>query len=106
LVSLWEWRGTSLALLQGAGLTDPQLNLALIVGGAGWDLALGWALLCQPSRTVAMAAGGTVVLFTALATWLTPEQWLHPLGPLLKNIPILTLLWLWCPDYATQSVRP
>ena len=30
---------------------------------------------------------------TALATWIDPSLWWHPLGPLTKNLPILALLW-------------
>ncbi len=30
---------------------------------------------------------------TLAATVLQPGLWLHPLGPLLKNLPIAALLW-------------
>jgi hypothetical protein len=41
-------------------------------------------------------AFATVVVFTLLASAMVPFLWLHPLGPLLKNLPILALLWRGC----------
>ena len=31
---------------------------------------------------------------TVVATWLQPALWLHPLGPLTKNVPIAVVLWI------------
>ena len=51
-------------------------------------------------RTLGLANRGAVnpsevmlvMGFTVLATLLVPGAWLHPFGPLLKNLPILALM--------------
>jgi hypothetical protein len=32
--------------------------------------------------------------YSAIITLWLPQYWLHPFGPVLKNLPILVLLWL------------
>ena len=101
IVSLWQWHGDSTALLQAAGIQQPQLQARLIGGGAALDIALGLWLLLRPSRMAYAAAFAGMVVMTVAATALLPALWLHPLGPLSKNLPIAAALWvLW------QSTRP
>ncbi|WP_237218954.1 DoxX-like family protein [Rhodoferax aquaticus] len=94
LVSVWEWHGQSRLLLLNAGLGHPVLVAALVWGGAAADLALGLAMLWRPSRWVYALALVLMVVMTLLATVLLPELWLHPLGPLSKNIPLGVMLWI------------
>ncbi len=35
-----------------------------------------------------------MLLMTVAATILIPGLWLHPLGPLTKNVPIAVALWI------------
>lgn len=35
-----------------------------------------------------------IVSYSLLLSWIAPDFWLHPFGPLVKNIPILALLYL------------
>lgn len=93
-VSLLELEGQSAQLLHAAGLSQPLLVQALIVSGAAADLALGLALWLRPVRTTYLAALALMLLMTLAATVLLPALWLHPLGPLLKNLPIAALLWV------------
>lgn len=93
-VSLLELDGQSAQLLHAAGLSQPLLVQALIVSGAAADLALGLALWLRPKRTTYLAALALMLLMTLAATMLLPGLWLHPLGPLLKNLPIAALLWV------------
>lgn len=94
LVSVAERHGQSLQLLKAGGLTSPAGAQAVILAGAGLDAVLGIALWRWPRRAVFMVAGAAVLLMTAIATALLPALWLHPLGPLSKNLPILAALWL------------
>ncbi|WP_349741827.1 DoxX-like family protein [Roseateles cavernae] len=96
VVSLLELRGQSLDLLTQAGMHDLTLMQGLIVGGAALDALLGLALWLRPGRRVYAAALAAMLAMTALATLLLPSLWLHPLGPLLKNLPIAAALWLLC----------
>ncbi|MDX9844077.1 MAG: DoxX-like family protein [Aquabacterium sp.] len=93
VVSLIELSGQSTALLQGTLISDPAWQQAAIVAGALLDLALGVALWWWPQRRVYDVALAAMVLMTVVATLLSPALWLHPLGPLLKNLPIALILW-------------
>ena len=99
------WLGTALAsaieadaqaaqLLQAAGISAPDWQAALIWGGIAADLIVGLALWLRPGRASFAAALALMAVMTAVATFLEPALWLHPLGPLLKNLPIAAALWL------------
>lgn len=97
VVSIVELDGQSRQVLAEAGIASPPwLVELLIVGGAAADLAVGLALWWRPGRASYLAAFGLLLLMTAVATFLQPTLWLHPLGPLLKNLPIAALLWHLC----------
>ena len=94
VASFVELNGQSREVLAAAGIASPQwLVQALIVGGAVADLAVGIALWRWPGRASYVAALALMLVMTVVATVLQPGLWLHPLGPLLKNIPIAALLW-------------
>lgn len=81
----------SLALLADFGLHGALAQVALYAG-ALIDLALGIALLAapQPWARWVLAAQIVVMLgYTALITLRIPEWWLHPFGPVLKNLPMV-----------------
>jgi hypothetical protein len=94
LVSVVELNGQSRDLLNAAGIADPTWVRALVMGGAGLDAALGVALWLRPSRRVCLAALLLMLLMTLAATVLIPDLWLHPLGPLTKNLPLAAMLWV------------
>jgi DoxX-like family len=94
LVSLIELRGQSAALLMAAGLTNTAWMDALIWSGALLDAALGLALWLVPRKSVYWCALLSMALMTLVATLLSPSLWLHPLGPLLKNIPLAAMFWV------------
>lgn len=105
---LWIWTGIvslglypvadSLALLGRVGLEGVPARIALY-GAAALDLVLGVATLAVPARRrgAVWAAQLLLVLgYTALITLFLPEYWLHPYGPVSKNLPLLAaiaLLW-------------
>lgn len=84
----------SLALLARTGLDGIPAQVALYAA-AMIDLAVGITLLFARRRRwlyklqAALIIGYTVVI----SLWL-PEFWLHPYGPVLKNLPLLAALWL------------
>lgn len=93
VASLLEWHGESTALLQAAGIANTQVQGWLIAGGAAVDIALGLWLL-QGGRWACAAAMAGMAVMTITATVLLPALWLHPLGPLSKNLPIAAALYL------------
>jgi len=93
VVSLWELHGQSAELLRAAGMGQ-DLALALILAGAALDLLLGAALWRWHQARIYLAAGLAMLVMTVLGSWLLPSLWLHPLGPMSKNLPIAALLFL------------
>lgn len=108
LAAMWIWTGVvsfglypvqdSLALLARAGLHGAMAFIALY-GAAVLDIALGLLTIMAPvgwrgavwASQLALIAGYTVLISLFLA-----EQWLHPYGPISKNLPIMAaiaLLW-------------
>jgi hypothetical protein len=82
----------SLGFLERVGLTGAAALTALY-GGALLDIALGAAVYlvkCRRWRRWMWRLQIAVMLgYTALITLFLPELWLHPFGPLLKNVPML-----------------
>lgn len=94
VASIVELDGQSSRVLAAAGVASPLwLVRCLIIGGAAVDLVIGLALWWRPGRISYLAALALLLVMTAVATFLQPSLWMHPLGPLLKNLPIAVLLW-------------
>ena len=83
----------SLALLERVG-AHGAVAWMLLFGAAGLDLLLGFATLVWPRRPLWWAQISLIVLYSALISWRLPEYWLHPHGPMLKNLPMLAGLCL------------
>jgi uncharacterized protein YbjT (DUF2867 family)/uncharacterized membrane protein YphA (DoxX/SURF4 family) len=82
------------ALLARAGVPAGLRPLALY-GAAVLDLALGIATLAMRRRRwLWLAQMGLIVAYTVVISVRLPEYWLHPYGPILKNLPMLALLLL------------
>lgn len=84
----------SLALLARVGLHG-TLAVVVLYLAAALDLAIGIATLALSRRRIlwllqlALIASYTVIITVAL-----PEQWLHPFGPVLKNLPMMAAILL------------
>jgi uncharacterized protein YbjT (DUF2867 family) len=82
----------SLAMLARVGFTGPFALMALY-GSAFLDIGLGIGVFLIKRRRwlwrlqMAVIAGYSAII----AVWL-PELWLHPFGPVLKNLPMLAAL--------------
>jgi hypothetical protein len=108
LAALWIWTAVvsfglypvqqSYELLARVGLHGAVATVALY-GAAALDLALGLLTLAAPARwrpAVWLAQLALVAGYTLLITVFLPEYWLHPYGPVSKNLPIMAaiaLLW-------------
>lgn len=93
-VSVWELEGQSARLLADAGLVEPRMVRAVILSGAALDAVLGVWMAFRPSRRAYVVAMLALLGMTLVATWLLPGLWLHPLGPLIKNLPIAAALYV------------
>ena len=111
VVSVWELHGQSRELLAGlptawAGGHAPWLPTAIILAGAAADAVLGLWLALRPGRKAYGAALLVMLAMTLLATAIHPAWWLHPFGPLTKNLPIAAILWVLLQDEATSTQKP
>jgi uncharacterized membrane protein YphA (DoxX/SURF4 family) len=86
-------RQASLEMLAAAGLHGAMALVALY-GGALLDVLLGILTLARPARLLWRLQAAVILAYTAIITFALPQYWLHPFGPVLKNLPILLLLWL------------
>ncbi len=94
-------------LLAAGGIASPDGQALLIWSGLLADLLIGLALLLRPGRTSYLAALAMMCAMTLIGTALQPALWLHPLGPLLKNLPIAAMLWfLLQANYPNSKVSP
>lgn len=84
----------SYALLARVGIEGMLAPIALY-GAALMDIAFGIAILVMKRRYwLWLAQIAVIVFYTAVITVKLPEFWLHPYGPLLKNLPMLAAIWL------------
>lgn len=102
LALMWVWTGIvsfglyppahSFELLARAGVPPPW-QPTLLYGAAALDIAFGVAtLLPRRPRRLWVAQALLIVFYTAVITARLPEFWLHPYGPVLKNLPVLAAL--------------
>ena len=111
VVSVWELHGQSRELLAGLPTAWTEGNTswlptAIILAGAAADAVLGLWLALRPGRKAYGAALLVMLAMTLLATAIHPAWWLHPFGPLTKNLPIAAILWVLLQDEATSPQKP
>jgi len=83
----------SLNLLERVGLYGDFAQAVLYLA-ALMDIVFGALTLFKPSKALWLTQAITIVGYTLIISLWLPEFWLHPFGPILKNLPILILLWL------------
>ena len=83
----------SLELLARTGLRG-GLALASLYLAAGLDLAFGVATVAMRRRRLWLYRAQLLLIagYTVIITLRLPEFWLHPYGPILKNLPVIALI--------------
>lgn len=78
----------SLQLLARTGIEGPTATV-LLYGGALCDLLLGLMMLSPRWRKTALLSQlGLMLTYTLIISVQIPEFWLHPFGPISKNLPM------------------
>lgn len=96
----------SYALLARTGLVGPEATVSLY-GAAALDALLGLGLLMAPAwrRWNYTAQFLVITAYTIIISVWLPEYWLHPYGPILKNIPLLIAI-AWAREFDTPHGHP
>lgn len=100
---LWLWSGIqpaltaadmSLDLLGRAGIAAEWQAVAFYASSA---LDIFFGILCftkfRNYRFVWLSQFAVVLGYSAIVAYRLPEMWLHPFAPLIKNVPILAVLF-------------
>jgi uncharacterized membrane protein YphA (DoxX/SURF4 family) len=103
LAFLWVFTGlTSIYLspeigyeiLASANITGSMADFSVYAGGA-LDIVLGlWLLTSVKTKLCCIVQVAVIALYTAILTFIDASFWLHPFGPITKNIPIIVLILL------------
>jgi len=103
IAAVWIWTGVvslglypraaSYALLARTGAPE-ALFPALLYGAAALDLALGLATLFVRRRALWLLQLALILGYTLIITMKLPEYWLHPYGPILKNLPLMAAIYV------------
>jgi hypothetical protein len=83
----------SIALLRRVGLSGFPAVVALYAGALA-DVAFGILTLSMRGKWLWASQACVVIVYTIIISIWLPEFWIHPFGPILKNLPILLMLWL------------
>lgn len=106
---VWIWTGIvslgiypiseSLQLLGQVGLTG-KFALFLLYFASLLDLFLGLLLILKKRKILYILQLLVICSYSLIISFKIPEFWIHPFGPLLKNIPlvVLTLMLLFMED--------
>jgi hypothetical protein len=86
-------QANSLDLLERVGLQG-EIALTTLYLASALDIVLGLLTLLWPGKRLWQVQAMLVIAYTLMISVWLPEFWLHPFGPVLKNLPVLMLLWL------------
>jgi hypothetical protein len=79
-------------ILANANIIGSLAELAIYAGGI-LDIILGlWLLTSFKTKLCCIMQVGVIVIYTVLLTFIDANFWLHPFGPITKNIPIIVLI--------------
>ncbi len=79
-------------ILEKAGIKDFTAEL-LLVSGSILDILIGFWLLSKYQLKWCLKFQISVIIFySILLSFIAPEFWLHPFGPITKNLPIIALI--------------
>ena len=81
-------------ILASANIKGSMADFSVYAGGA-LDIVLGlWLLTSVKTKLCCIVQIAVIALYTAILTFIDASFWLHPFGPITKNIPIIVLILL------------
>ncbi|WP_081310574.1 DoxX-like family protein [Pseudoalteromonas luteoviolacea] len=93
-------------ILARAQITGVLAQIA-VYGGGVLDIVLGgWLITRYALGFCCLVQIVTICTYSILLTFIDASFWLHPFGPVTKNLPILVLIaWLYQADKEAQVVE-
>lgn len=83
----------SLNMLAEVGLHGSAARSALYVS-AWLDIVFGILTIIRPAFWLWRLQAAVVIVYSTIIALYLPYYWLHPFGPVLKNLTIVLMLWL------------
>ncbi|MFZ6801300.1 SDR family oxidoreductase [Undibacterium sp. Di24W] len=94
IISLWIYpREDSLHLLAQVGINGESASIVLYLA-SGIDMLLGIATLSRPHRNLWLFQSVLILGYSFIIAACLPEFLIHPFAPILKNLAILTILFV------------
>lgn len=79
-------------ILANANISGSLADIAVYTGGI-LDIILGlWLITSVKIRLCCIVQVSVIAIYTVLLTFIDASFWLHPFGPITKNIPIVVLI--------------
>ena len=101
IASVYFAKDIGFDVLAHGGIHGPLANIC-IWSGSLLDLAIGiWLLSGKRLKWCYLIQIVVIIFYTILLSLIKPDFWLHPFGPLTKNIPLLVMIF-----YLYRSEKP
>ena len=93
-------------ILANANITGSLAELAIYAGGI-LDIVLGlWLITSVKTQLCCIVQVAVIAGYTVLLTLIDASFWLHPFGPITKNIPIIVLIGhVYTSNVSTSSIK-
>ncbi len=92
LISIYFSPEIGYEILASANITGSMADFSVYAGGA-LDIVLGlWLLTSVKTKLCCIVQVATIAFYTLILTVVDASFWLHPFGPITKNIPIIVLI--------------
>ncbi len=93
-------------ILANANITGSLAEVAIYAGGI-LDIILGvWLITSVKTKLCCILQVGVIAIYTVLLTFIDASFWLHPFGPITKNIPIIVLIgYVYANSVNTNSIK-
>jgi hypothetical protein len=91
--SIFFTKEIGLEVLEKGEITGPLANFYILSGGVVDGVIGVWLLLGLRLKTCYLLQLIVIITYTLLLTIIDPSFWIHPFGPLTKNIPLLVMIY-------------
>lgn len=93
LTSAFFARQVGYDVLGNAGITGLMADFS-ILSGSVLDMVIGvWLLAGRKLKFCYLLQLAVITVYSLILTVIDPSFWIHPFGPLTKNIPLMVLIY-------------